>query len=67
APSEMCIRDSFFDVRAGPHGVRAVMGDVQGHGLSAVATVASLLGAFREAVLDQPDPRAVATRLDRRL
>ncbi|GAB2871599.1 PP2C family protein-serine/threonine phosphatase [Streptomyces deserti] len=57
----------FFDVRAGPHGVRAVMGDVQGHGLSAVATVASLLGAFREAVLDQPDPESMAARLDRRL
>ncbi|MFD8150795.1 PP2C family protein-serine/threonine phosphatase [Streptomyces sp. NPDC059720] len=57
----------FFDVRAGPYGVRAVMGDVQGHGLSAVATVTSLLGAFREAVLDQPDPGALAARLDRRL
>jgi hypothetical protein len=57
----------FFDVRQGPFGVRAVMGDVQGHGLSAVATVAALLGAFREAVLDQPDPESVAARLDRRL
>ncbi|MFF0011000.1 PP2C family protein-serine/threonine phosphatase [Streptomyces sp. NPDC005374] len=57
----------FFDVRDGPCGVRAVMGDVQGHGLSAVATVASLLGAFREAVLDRPDPESVAARLDRRL
>ncbi|MDT0466205.1 PP2C family protein-serine/threonine phosphatase [Streptomyces gibsoniae] len=57
----------FFDVREGPTGVRAVMGDVQGHGLSAVSTVASLLGAFREAVLDQPDLPSVASRLDRRL
>lgn len=57
----------FFDVRDGPYGVRAVMGDVQGHGLSAVATVASLLGAFREAVLDRPDLESVAARLDRRL
>ncbi len=57
----------FYDVRAGPHGVRAVVGDVQGHGLSAVATVASLLGAFREAALDQPDLESVAARLDRRL
>lgn len=40
---------------------------MQGHGLSAVATVASLLGAFREAVLDRPDPESVAARLDRRL
>ncbi|MFE2262253.1 PP2C family protein-serine/threonine phosphatase [Streptomyces griseosporeus] len=57
----------FFDVRRGPFGVRAVLGDVQGHGLAAVATVASLLGAFREAVLDQPELEAVAARLDRRL
>jgi serine phosphatase RsbU (regulator of sigma subunit) len=57
----------FFDVRDGPFGIRAVMGDVQGHGLAAVATVASLLGAFREAVLDEPDLVSVAARLDRRL
>ncbi|WP_030748480.1 PP2C family protein-serine/threonine phosphatase [Streptomyces griseus] len=57
----------FFDVRPGPHGVRAVLGDVQGHGLAAVATVASLMGAFREAVLDDPDLEAIAARLDRRL
>ncbi|MFJ5532851.1 PP2C family protein-serine/threonine phosphatase [Streptomyces sp. NPDC093261] len=57
----------FFDVREGCTGVRAVMGDVQGHGLSAVSTVSSLLGAFREAVLDEPDLPSVASRLDRRL
>ncbi|MCX4767123.1 serine/threonine-protein phosphatase [Streptomyces sp. NBC_01275] len=57
----------FFDVRESVHGVRAVLGDVRGHGLAAVATVASLLGAFREAALDQPDLAAVAARLDRRL
>ncbi|MGW5862622.1 PP2C family protein-serine/threonine phosphatase [Streptomyces sp. NPDC055239] len=56
-----------FDVRKGPHGVRALVGDVQGHGLAAVGTVAALLGAFREAVLDQPDLEGVAARLDRRL
>lgn len=57
----------FFDVREGPYGVRAVMGDVQGHGLTAVASVVSLLGAFREAALDQPDLESVAARMDRRL
>lgn len=58
----------FFDVRRGPgSGVRAVMGDVQGHGLAAVSTVAALLGSFREAVLDRPDLAAVAAALDRRL
>ncbi|MCE7553027.1 PP2C family protein-serine/threonine phosphatase [Streptomyces thermodiastaticus] len=57
----------FFDVRAGPYGVRAVLGDVQGHGLAAVATVAALLGSFREAVLDRSELTAVAAALDRRL
>ncbi|MGW0998418.1 PP2C family protein-serine/threonine phosphatase [Streptomyces sp. NPDC002520] len=57
----------FFDVRDGPYGVRVVMGDVQGHGLAAVSTVVSLLGAFREAALDQPGLEAVAARMDRRL
>nr|WP_261399399.1 PP2C family protein-serine/threonine phosphatase [Streptomyces misionensis] len=57
----------FFDVREGPYGVRAVMGDVRGHGLAAVATVVALLGAFREAVLDEQDLEQVAARLDRRL
>ncbi|WP_455361725.1 PP2C family protein-serine/threonine phosphatase [Streptomyces sp. SYSU K21746] len=56
-----------FDVREGPYGVRALVGDVQGHGLAAVGTVAALLGAFREAVLDDPGLGAVAARLDRRL
>ncbi|MFE9247652.1 PP2C family protein-serine/threonine phosphatase [Streptomyces sp. NPDC007088] len=56
-----------FDVRDGPYGVRALVGDVQGHGLAAVGTVAALLGAFREAVLDQPELSGVAAQLDRRL
>ncbi|MFF4352940.1 PP2C family protein-serine/threonine phosphatase [Streptomyces sp. NPDC001530] len=67
AQSETLVGGDFFDVREGPYGVRALMGDVQGHGLSAVGTVASLLGAFREAVLDQRDLEAAAARLDRRL
>ncbi|MGA4842425.1 PP2C family protein-serine/threonine phosphatase [Streptomyces sp. G45] len=57
----------FFDVRRGPHGVRALVGDVRGHGLAAVGTVAALLGAFREGVLDERDLEGVAARLDRRL
>ncbi|MFM9367481.1 PP2C family protein-serine/threonine phosphatase [Streptomyces sp. Da 82-17] len=56
-----------YDVREGPWGVRALVGDVQGHGLTAVGTVAALLGAFREAVLDEPHLEGVAAKLDRRL
>ncbi|MFJ2770088.1 PP2C family protein-serine/threonine phosphatase [Streptomyces sp. NPDC087300] len=67
AQHESLVGGDFFDVRRGPTGVRAVVGDVQGHGLAAVGTVAALLGAFREAVLDKHDLEGVAARLDRRL
>lgn len=56
-----------YDVQPGPYGVRAIVADVKGHGLSAVSTVAALLGTFREAVLDEPELAGVAARLDRRL
>ncbi|GAB2876616.1 PP2C family protein-serine/threonine phosphatase [Streptomyces mayteni] len=56
-----------YDVRAGPRGVRALVGDVQGHGVAAVGTVASILGTFREAVLDEAGLEGVAARVDRRL
>ncbi|MEV3990893.1 PP2C family protein-serine/threonine phosphatase [Streptomyces sp. NPDC049837] len=56
-----------YDVQRGPYGVRAIVADVQGHGLAAVGTVAALLGTFREAVLDEPELAGVAARLDRRL
>ncbi len=61
------VSGDLYDVRAGPNGVRAVVADVEGHGPGAVATVSALLGAFREAALDDADLPAVAARLDRRL
>ncbi|MGW7056755.1 PP2C family protein-serine/threonine phosphatase [Streptomyces sp. NPDC054887] len=63
----LLVGGDLYDVRQGPFGVRALVADVQGHGLEAVATVAALLGAFREAVLDEEDLARVAARLDRRL
>ncbi|MCH7231934.1 serine/threonine-protein phosphatase [Glycomyces sp. L485] len=56
-----------FDLRASPFGPRLILGDVQGHGLSAVGTAATLLTAFHEAILDEPDLERVAARLERRL
>ncbi|AWT42079.1 MULTISPECIES: PP2C family protein-serine/threonine phosphatase [Streptomyces] len=56
-----------YDVIATEHGVRAVMGDVRGHGLAALGTVAAVLGSFREAVHDEPDLGRVLRRLDRAL
>ncbi|MBT2487166.1 serine/threonine-protein phosphatase [Streptomyces sp. ISL-96] len=63
----LLVGGDLYDVREGPHGVRALVADVQGHGLEAVSTVAALLGAFREAVLDEGELSRVAARLDRRL
>jgi serine phosphatase RsbU (regulator of sigma subunit) len=56
-----------YEVLATPYGVRLVMGDVRGHGLSAIGTVAALLGCFREAAHDEPDLTGVLHRLDRAL
>ncbi|MGH4027777.1 PP2C family protein-serine/threonine phosphatase [Actinomycetota bacterium Odt1-20B] len=67
AQHETLVGGDLFDVRKGPRSVVAVVGDVQGHGLAAVGTVAALIGAFREAVLDSADLAGVAERLDRRL
>ncbi len=56
-----------YDVQATPQGVRIIMGDVRGHGLPALATVAALLGSFREAAHDEGELPGVLRRLERAL
>ncbi|WP_037860276.1 PP2C family protein-serine/threonine phosphatase [Streptomyces sp. NRRL S-340] len=56
-----------YEVLATEHGVRLVMGDVRGHGLAALGTVATVLGSFREAAHDEADLAGVLRRLDRAL
>ncbi|MGW1675604.1 PP2C family protein-serine/threonine phosphatase [Streptomyces sp. NPDC002324] len=56
-----------YEVIATEHGVRVVMGDVRGHGIAAVGTVAAVLGCFREAVHDEAELTGVLARLDRAL
>lgn len=67
AQRDAIVGGDLFDVRETPHGVRAIIGDVKGHGLDAVSNMAALLGAFQEAVLDMPTLTEVAERLERRL
>ncbi|OII64137.1 phosphatase [Streptomyces sp. CC53] len=50
-----------------PHGVRVIIGDVRGHGLSALGAVAAVLGSFREAAHEEPGLGGVLRRLDRAL
>ncbi|MFJ9417532.1 PP2C family protein-serine/threonine phosphatase [Streptomyces sp. NPDC101227] len=54
-----------YDVAGTRYGVRAVIGDVRGHGLEALGTVAAMLGSFREAVHDEPELGGVLRRLER--
>ncbi|WP_431041320.1 PP2C family protein-serine/threonine phosphatase [Streptomyces sp. P1-3] len=56
-----------YEAVATAHGVRVVMGDVRGHGLAAIGTVAAVLGSFREAAYDEPELPDVLRRLDRAL
>ncbi|MFE2510423.1 PP2C family protein-serine/threonine phosphatase [Streptomyces naganishii] len=56
-----------YEVMATEHGVRVVMGDVRGHGLAALGTVAAVLGSFREAAHDEAELAGVLRRLDRAL
>lgn len=58
------IGGDWFDVQPSPYGVRAVIGDVSGKGLTAIDASAALLGTFRDAGYHEADLREVARRLD---
>ncbi|MEU2446248.1 PP2C family protein-serine/threonine phosphatase [Streptomyces althioticus] len=59
------IGGDLYEVTATEHGVRAVIGDVRGHGLGAVRAGAAVLGSFREAAHDERTLDGVLRRLER--
>ncbi|WP_411977656.1 PP2C family protein-serine/threonine phosphatase [Streptomyces phaeochromogenes] len=61
------IGGDLYAVQDTPHGVRLLVGDVRGKGMGAVAVVAVLIGAFREAAEQEASLEAVAQRLERAL
>ncbi|GAA0639894.1 PP2C family protein-serine/threonine phosphatase [Streptomyces thermocarboxydovorans] len=65
AVAEARIGGDLYEVVASPHGVRVIVGDVQGKGLAAVETAAVVLGAFREAAYDEPDLVGLGERVER--
>jgi serine phosphatase RsbU (regulator of sigma subunit) len=65
AVAEARIGGDLYEVVTSPHGVRVIVGDVQGKGLNAVETAAVVLGAFREAAPEEADLAAVGGRLER--
>lgn len=57
----------FFDVQTTDFGLRAVVGDIQGHDLAIVGVTEALLGSFREGALDDADLWSLSARLERRV
>jgi serine phosphatase RsbU (regulator of sigma subunit) len=64
ATAEALVGGDLYEVAATPFGVRVIVGDVRGKGLEAVQTATTVLGAFRAAAFTEPDPAALAMRID---
>jgi serine phosphatase RsbU (regulator of sigma subunit) len=64
AAEEARIGGDFFEALDTPHGVRVLLGDVRGKGLSAVGVASAVTNCFREAAYDEPDLSRLARRLD---
>ncbi|MFG2489004.1 PP2C family protein-serine/threonine phosphatase [Streptomyces virginiae] len=64
AVAEARIGGDLYEVVQVAGGVRVIIGDVQGKGLEAVETAATVLGAFREAAYNEPDLSAVGDRVE---
>ncbi|MFI9723019.1 PP2C family protein-serine/threonine phosphatase [Streptomyces sp. NPDC052396] len=64
AATDARVGGDLYEVLATPYGIRVLLGDVRGKGLSAVETASDVLGTFREAAQVEPELGAVAGRLD---
>ncbi|MFF3484731.1 PP2C family protein-serine/threonine phosphatase [Streptomyces sp. NPDC002701] len=67
AQADALIGGDLYAVQDTSYGVRLVVGDVRGKGMGAVAAVAVVIGAFREAAEQEATLGAVAQRLERAL
>ncbi len=67
ASRDAVVGGDLYEAVATPYGVRIVIGDVRGHGLAALDTVAAVLGSFREAAHDEAELADVLRRLERTL
>ncbi|NUS13516.1 MAG: serine/threonine-protein phosphatase [Streptomyces sp.] len=64
AAAEARIGGDLYEVADTPYGVRVLIGDVRGKGLSAVGVAGAVVNSFREAAFDEPDLAVLARRLD---
>lgn len=63
AQEQARIGGDFYEAADTPYGVRLLIGDVRGKGLSAVGTASAVINCFRENAYDQPDLEAIIRRL----
>ncbi|MEU2053147.1 PP2C family protein-serine/threonine phosphatase [Streptomyces bungoensis] len=64
AQEQARIGGDFYEVADTPYGVRLLIGDVRGKGLSAVGAAAAVINCFRENAYDQPHLRGIIHRLE---
>ncbi|WP_217237401.1 PP2C family protein-serine/threonine phosphatase [Streptomyces sp. AC555_RSS877] len=64
AQEQARIGGDFYEAADTPYGVRLLIGDVRGKGLSAVGAAAAVINSFRENAYDQPDLRSIIHRLE---
>jgi serine phosphatase RsbU (regulator of sigma subunit) len=64
ATSHARIGGDLYEVVTGSSGMRLIIGDVQGKGLGAVKTAATVLGSFREVAPEAPSLPMIADRIE---
>lgn len=64
AQEEARIGGDFYEAADTPYGIRLLIGDVRGKGLSAVGAASALISCFREAAYDEPDLGGIMHRLE---
>ncbi|MFJ6632243.1 PP2C family protein-serine/threonine phosphatase [Streptomyces sp. NPDC091376] len=64
AQEQARIGGDFYEAADTPYGVRLLIGDVRGKGLTAVGAAAAVISCFREAAFDEPDLRGIVRRLE---
>jgi serine phosphatase RsbU (regulator of sigma subunit) len=64
AQEQARIGGDFYEAVDTAYGVRLLIGDVRGKGLSAVGAASAVVSSFREAAYDEPDLRGITRRLE---
>ncbi|WP_407077467.1 PP2C family protein-serine/threonine phosphatase [Streptomyces sp. SCSIO 30461] len=64
AQEQARIGGDFYEAADTPYGIRLLIGDVRGKGLSAVGAASAVISCFREAAYDEPDVTGIIHRLE---